>query len=202
MTVPIPSPPLDDDDARRRSGAGSTRRTSASTRSGCDVAGELVTFRLAAYGTVAKPPLQEIAPAVRRRGAHGQPRPIDFDDRGRVEAAVYDRAALGAGRDDRGAGRDRGDGHDHARAGRHGRDRRPARQHHRPHERDLTWRPAPTTSDPFTIEVIKDALARRRRRDVRHAAAHLDEPDHLRGARLRERAHRRDGATRLRRARA
>ena len=55
-----------------------------------------MTFRLAAYGTVAKPPLQEIAPAVGDPVPTGS-RVIDFDDRGRVEAAVYDRAALGAG---------------------------------------------------------------------------------------------------------
>ena len=95
VTVPIPSLPLDAttrEEIRRRFDEAHERLYTFRL----DVPAELVTFRLAAYGTVAKPPLQEIAPAVGDPVPTGS-RVIDFDDRGRVEAAVYERAALGAG---------------------------------------------------------------------------------------------------------
>ena len=56
-----------------------------------------MTFRLTGYGTVPKPPLREIAPAAGDAAARTGSRMIDFDERGRVEAAVFDRAALGPG---------------------------------------------------------------------------------------------------------
>ena len=62
-----------------------------------DVPAELVTFRLTGYGTVPKPPLREVAPSADASAERTGSRTIDFDERGRAEAAVFDRAALGPG---------------------------------------------------------------------------------------------------------
>ncbi len=62
-----------------------------------DVPAELVTFRLTGYGAVEKPPLREVEAGSGADGARTGSRTIDFDDRGRVEAVVYQRSGLGAG---------------------------------------------------------------------------------------------------------
>ena len=56
-----------------------------------------MTFRLTGYGTVPKPPLREVAPSADASAGRTGSRTIDFDERGRAEAAVFDRAALGPG---------------------------------------------------------------------------------------------------------
>jgi N-methylhydantoinase A len=96
VTVPIPDGPLDEDaraEVRRRFDDAHERLYTFRL----DVPAELVTFRLTGYGTVPKPPLQEIAPGEDVSEARTGSRLVDFDERGQVEAAVFDRAALGAG---------------------------------------------------------------------------------------------------------
>ncbi len=96
VTVPVPDAPLDDatrDEIRRRFDDAHERLYTFRLA----VPAELVTFRLTGYGTVAKPPLRELPPGGTGASARTGTRSIDFDERGRVEAGVYDRAALGPG---------------------------------------------------------------------------------------------------------
>ena len=96
VTVPILDGPLDEAtraEVRRRFDDAHERLYTF--RLG--VPAEMVTFRLTGYGAVPKPPLREIPAGGDVAGARTGSRLIDFDERGRVEAAVFDRAALGAG---------------------------------------------------------------------------------------------------------
>jgi N-methylhydantoinase A len=96
VTVPIPDGPLDEGntaEVRRRFDDAHERLYTFRL----DVPAELVTFRLTGYGTVPKPPLREMAPGGDGAAARTGSRMIDFDERGRAEAAVFDRGALGPG---------------------------------------------------------------------------------------------------------
>ncbi len=204
VTVPIPDGAARRDDARRRCGAASTTRTSVSTRSGSTCPAELVTFRLTRRtARCAKPPLREIAPAATATPARTGSR-VDRLRRARPGRGGRLRPGGARRRAPRSTGPPR------SRRPRRRRSCRPActatvdrlRQHHRPH-RSLRMQ---TEQD--------DAATRSRSRSSRtrlaavgdemfvDAAAHLDEPDHLRGARLRDRADRRERRGWSRRARA
>ena len=192
VTVPIPEGPLDEAntaEVRRRFDDAHERLYTFRL----DVPAELVTFRLTGYGTVPKPPLREMAAGGDASAARTGSRMIDFDERGRAEAAVFDRRRTRCGRRDRRACRDRGDGDDDARAARHVGDRRPLRKYHRPN-RSLNDAERAARAGPVHDRGRQGRPGRRGRRDVRDAAADVDEPDHLRGSRLRQRADRRERA--------
>jgi N-methylhydantoinase A len=96
VTVPIPEGRLDEAntaEVRRRFDDAHERLYTFRL----DVPAELVTFRLTGYGTVPKPPLREMAAGGDASAARTGDRMIDFDERGRAEAAVFDRGALGPG---------------------------------------------------------------------------------------------------------
>ena len=96
VTVPIPEGPLyeaNTAEVRRRFDDAHERLYTFRL----DVPAELVTFRLTGYGTVPKPPLREMVAGGDASAARTGGRMIDFDERGRTEAAVFDRGALGPG---------------------------------------------------------------------------------------------------------
>jgi N-methylhydantoinase A len=96
VTVPLPDGPLDEEartEVRRRFDDAHERLYTFRL----DVPAEIVSFRLTGYGVVPKPPLRELEPGENASAAQTGTRVIDFDERGRVDAAVFDREALGAG---------------------------------------------------------------------------------------------------------
>jgi len=62
-----------------------------------DASAQLVNFHLTGFGTVPKPSLKRLEAPGSVDDARRGSRTVDFDDLGRVETAVYDRALLGSG---------------------------------------------------------------------------------------------------------